>query len=333
MKLIKDIEKLTDSRVLVYITGDRRGLETRISSEVIPLIFKHISKFGDVPKISLYIYTTGGVTISGYGIVNLIREYCEKFGVIIPFKSLSTGTLITLGADTIIMSKMGQLGPVDPSLEHPLGPSIPHPQNPAIKAIVPVNVEDVVSFFGLAKKEAKAESEKELITVMTTLANSVHPLVLGAINRARDEIRFLSKTLLTHHIKDEKRVDVIVKTLIEERFSHNYLIGRKEAKNVLGLNIVDVPCEVNDAIMKLFYEYNDLLKLDSPFNPEVELGSSKETLSIFHRGLVESIDLTHSYTTIREIKKVEMMLPGTTVPQVQYLQALKKEEWVENNAI
>ena len=102
---------------------------------------------------------------------------------------------MVLGANSIIMSKMGQLGPVDPSLEHPLGPEVQHPQNPTIKGRVPVNVEDVVSFFDLAKKEAKTTSEGEFTKVLSMLSGSIHPLVLGAVNRSRDEIRFLAKTL------------------------------------------------------------------------------------------------------------------------------------------
>ena len=142
LDLIKKIEQQTDSKIIVYITGDRQGLQTQISSDVIPFIYKHLTKIEDSRKISLFIYTTGGLVISGYGIVNMIREYCDEYDVIIPFKCLSTGTLMALGANSIIMSKMGQLGPVDPSLNHPLGPTI---ENMSTRTI-PVNVEDVVSF-------------------------------------------------------------------------------------------------------------------------------------------------------------------------------------------
>jgi len=331
--LIKEIENLTKSRLLVYVTGDRKGLETRISSDVIPLIFKHIKRFGEVPKITLLLYTTGGITIAGYSIVNMIREFCKNLTVIVPYKALSTGTLMVLGANELIMSKMGQLGPVDPSIEHALGPRIPHPQNPVVKAIVPVNVEDVVSFFGLAKKEAKTTTEEELTKVFGTLSNSIHPLVLGAVNRSRDEIRFLAKTLLNHHIKNQSRIDRIVKTLVEERFTHNYIIGRKEAKRVLGTSVVDVTQNLDDKIMKLFDEYSTILKLDSPFNLELELGGQNQTRSTFQRCMVECTELTHTYTTVREITKVQGADPQTGAPLTQYSQTLIQEEWLENDTI
>ncbi|MDE0090217.1 MAG: hypothetical protein OXP12_02535, partial [Thaumarchaeota archaeon] len=72
--LIRKIERQTNSKILVYITGDRHGLETKISHDVFPFIYKHLEKIENSQKINLFIYTTGGITISGYGIVNMIRE-------------------------------------------------------------------------------------------------------------------------------------------------------------------------------------------------------------------------------------------------------------------
>lgn len=333
IELIKKIEDATNSKILVYVTGDRRGLETRISSDVIPFIYKHLEKIGTTPKINLFIYTTGGITISGYGIVNMIREYCKEFGIIIPFKCLSTGTLMTLGANSIIMSKMGQLGPVDPSLEHPLGPEIPHPQNPAIKAKIPVNVEDVVSFFSLAKKEAKTNTEEEFTKILTILSGGIHPLVLGAVNRSRNEIRFLSKTLLKQHINDENKINSIVKTLIEERFSHDYLIGRKEAKGDLGLNITDVSDKLMTDIMDLYSEYNKLMKLDAPYNNETELGQDDQTTSTFHRCVVESENITHTFSTVARIERVQIPNPNNGIPITQYVSNTIQEEWMQNDEI
>lgn len=328
MNLIKKLEKLTDSRILVLFLGDRRGLETKIASDAFHMVFKHLSNFSQVKKINLFLYTTGGITISGYGLVNLIREYCKELGVIIPFKALSTGTLMALGANTIIMSKMGQLGPVDPSVNHPLAPKAKHPQNPNVEALVPVNVEDVLSFFELAKKEAGVNSEKELSEAFRMLATSVHPIVLGAVNRARDQIKFLAKTLLKQHLKDKKKIEYIVKTLLEQRFSHDYLVGRTEAKEILKLNIIDVSKEVDDTIMSLYDEYNDLMKLNLIYNPEEELGQQEKINATFHRGIIESLELTQIYTTVRSIQRI--VIPQQGVPMTRYAETALEEGWAEN---
>ena len=331
--LIRKIERQTNSKVLVYITGDRRGLETKIASDVIPYIYKHLKKIGNVSKINLFVYTTGGITITGYGIVNLIREYCDKYGVIIPFKCLSTGTLMALGADSIIMSKMGQLGPVDPSLTHPLSPTIPHPQNPALQMTLPVNVEDVVSFFDLARKEAKTDSEEELTKILTVMAEGLHPLVLGAVNRSRNEIRFLAKTLLRQHTENEEKIDMIVRTLIEERFSHHYLMGRKEAKETLKLNVIDVPDELMSDVMSLYDEYNELLKLDVPYNNETALGEKDKATLELHKCVIESEGLTHTYSSHVKIKRVHLKDAQTGISTTGYPSTPLREEWMQNDNV
>ena len=151
LKLIEEIEKERHSKVIVYITGDRPGFETKIASDIFSLVFKHLSSFGETTTIDLFLYSTGGLTISGWGLVNLIREFCEKFSVIIPFKAHSCATLIVLGADEIIMGKLGQLSPVDPSITSPYSPTLPGVQQPGVVNLIPISVEDVVGYLDLAR--------------------------------------------------------------------------------------------------------------------------------------------------------------------------------------
>ncbi len=125
LNLIQELENKRKSKVLVYFTGDRRGLETRIATDIFPFILEHLENFGSTKQIDLFLYTPGGVAIAGTGLVALIREYCEKFCVIVPFKAHSAGTLITLGADSIVMNRVSQLSPVDPSVQSPYGQQVP----------------------------------------------------------------------------------------------------------------------------------------------------------------------------------------------------------------
>jgi len=332
-QLIQAIERKRKSRVLVYVTGDRRGLETRIASDIFPLCFNHLSKMGHQKSIDLYLYSIGGITMAGYGLVNLIKEFCDSFNVIIPFKALSCATLISLGADTIIMTKMGQLSPVDPSVDHPLGPTIPVPGQPGVAQRVPVNVEDAISYLDLAKKVAGLKEDASLSTVFERLSGGVHPLTLGAVNRAREQIAFLARTLLSYHTADKAKVERIVSTITKERFSHDYLIGRKEAKQVLELNIIDVPTKLEENIVKLYQEYDKLLNLSVPYHPETVLGAANVTTSEFNRAIMESDDLTHVFRTVKEVKRVELPQPGIPIPVTGYQERILSEAWVEDNKI
>src|SRR5712692_8046745 len=182
IKLIKEIEEARQSKVLCYLTGDRRGFETKIGADVFSFVYQHLSQIGPVNNIDLFLYSTGGVTMAGFGVVNLIREFCKKLSVLIPFRAHSAATLIALGADEIVMTRLGQLSPVDPSVTSPLNPSVPGPQNSP--NLVPVSVEDVVGYFDLARKEAKLTDESYLAQVFQQLSANIHPLALGSVYRA-----------------------------------------------------------------------------------------------------------------------------------------------------
>jgi len=331
MELLEKIQKKRNSRIIVYITGDRRNLETRIATDIFPMFHKHLWQMDNPKKIDLFIYSTGGITIAGYALVNLFKEFCNEFNVIIPFKAHSCATLIALGAKEIVMTKMGQLSPIDPSVEHPLGPitNIPGQQN----RIVPVNVEDINAFVDLARKEVGLGGEDSMKKVFEILATHVNPMVLGAIQRSREQITFLAKTLMKENNKNESEVDNIVNILTRQRFSHDYIISRREAMNILKLNISDPDDELTTFIVDLFNAYSNMLMLNSPYTPELVLGSSDFIESNFIRAIIESVDLTHIYRTKKELKKIEVRRPDVSIPQIVYQDRILEDGWVEDGNI
>jgi hypothetical protein len=332
MSLIKKLEDNRESKVLVYITGDRRGLETKIAMDVFPMFHEHLSQIGKQKTIDLFLYSPGGLTIAGYALVNLIHEFCDEFNVIVPFKALSTATLIALGANEIIMTPMGQLSPIDPSVEHPLGPVVQIPGQ-ARAGIAPVSVEDVNAFIDLAKNEVNLKEEESLKKVFELLAEKIHPLVLGAVHRSREQIGFLASNLMKYHSKDERHIENIVAILTRERFSHNYIISRREAKENLGLNIVEPDEEQTGLIVDLFNEYDRILQLGEPYNPETVLGLSESGTIVFNRGIIESLDGTHVFKTNKEIRRAEIRQPGVPIPVFGYQERILQEGWMLDNEL
>jgi hypothetical protein len=332
MRLLQKLEIQRNSRILVYITGDRRGLETKLATDVFPFILNHLSRMGHKPSIDLIIYSTGGITMAGYALVNLIREFCDRFGVIVPFKAHSAATLIALGADEVLMTKMGQLSPIDPSVESALGPQFQIPGQPGAMATVPVSVEDVVNYLNLARIELKLTDEDSLTRVFEKLTSSVHPLVLGGVQRVREQTAFLAKTLLAYHLKDESKISNMVEILTKGRYSHDYLIGRREARQVLGLQINE-----DEAIMStvgdLYDEYDKLLLLSTPYNAEAELGSNDLATCSYNRAIIESDGMTHVFRTTKEIRRVTLSPPQVPVPAVVPVERILDEKWLRDDAI
>lgn len=84
---LKKLEELCGNRVIAYLTGDRGGAETRIGMDVFPYFYELLNRIGKVKQIDVLLYSTGGLTMAAWGLANLIREYCDRFSVLVPFKA------------------------------------------------------------------------------------------------------------------------------------------------------------------------------------------------------------------------------------------------------
>lgn len=288
-QLITSLEKKLNSRILVIITGDRQGMETRIAPDLLPLVSQHLADMGTVKNVSVFLYTAGGDTIVGWGLVNLFRQYCSNLKVVVPFKALSCGTLIALGADKIIMGRRGLLSPIDPSVSSPFNPPAPGFQQQGPISLLPVSVEDMMGFLDLAQKEIKISTEESKIAILKILADKVHPLALGAVFRAREQTSSLAKRLMMMHLQGKDKIDFIVKRLTQELPTHNYLIGRVEAINDIGLSIVEPSAEVDGLMWNLYKEYEQWLQLTTPASPDQEIGAEPRKKVRYERAAVESV--------------------------------------------
>ncbi|KAA6325832.1 hypothetical protein EZS27_024995 [termite gut metagenome] len=310
-ELYQQIENLQKSKLLVYVTGDRPGFETQIHPEILDYFIDHLDKIGKQQKISLFLYTRGGNTLAAWSLVNLIRQFCKDFEVIIPSKAQSAGTLISLGANTIIMTKQATLGPIDPSLNSPLNPQNPMvPQNS--QARIPVSVESIKGYFQFIQNDLKINNERNLKDILINLSNQVHPLVLGDIYRSRSQIQMLAKKLLSKQIQEEEKIKKIIAFLCSDSGSHDYTIYRKEAKNELGLNIEAPDDNFYSLIKATFNDIKSELELDIPYNPNVLLGANQTADYSCRRSLIESLDFgTHVFvsegTLVKSIQNIQQM--------------------------
>lgn len=325
-ELIKKIENIRKSRVVAYLTSDRPGpVNAQVGIDIIPIISKQLRKIGKTENIDLFLYSAGGNTMVPWRLVSMIREYCNKFSVLIPYKAYSAATMISLGADEIIMTDLSELSPIDPSTANIFNPS--DPTNPQNK--IQISVEDVMAFFDLAKNKFEIKDDESLAKIFNKFVESnpqIHPLALGNVNRTYNLIRILAKRLLKSHVEPIKEEEItrIIKCLTEELYSHQYIISRKEAQEELGLKSVKNAEEINnelpDHITNLFEEYKKEMELDILWNPESEIGKNQELIKNYKIAFIESNDLFNYFELTLEMKR--QMQPNIVLPgqpqQVQF---------------
>ncbi|GFP42599.1 hypothetical protein HKBW3C_01723 [Candidatus Hakubella thermalkaliphila] len=266
VELIRKIQDSRDSKVLVYFTGDRRPFSSQIAEDAVLPLYKHLLALkvaeSNTERIDLFLYTRGGDVGVPWRIVTMIREFCSEFSVLVPYKAHSAGTMVALGADRIVMGKKAELSPIDPTLVRAVigEATVPPPE---------ISVEDVSSYISFMRERANITDQSALAQVVSQLASHLTPLTLGSVNRQYSHIRLVARKLLTSRKEkiEEGRIGSIIQALTEKMYSHGHAIGRMEATE-LGLP-VDKPDEnLETLIWNLYQEYERLLQLTEPIDPE-----------------------------------------------------------------
>ena len=315
--LIEKIEDKRSSRVITYLTSDRPGpLNARIAGDIIPIMSKQLRRIGKTKSIDLFLFSRGGDTMVPWRLVSMIREYCDRFSVLIPYKAHSSATMISLGADEILMTDLSEISPIDPSTANVFNPT--DTQNPQNK--IPISVEDVMAYFDLAKNKFGIKDDESLTKVFNKFVESspqIHPLSLGNVNRTHNLIRILAKRLLKSHNSpmNDDVIEQIVDDLTEKLYSHQYYIGRKEAKNDLRIETVQfADKEMSDLLGDLYEEYKKEMGLNiNNWNPEAELGENAvQNRKCYKIACIESRDLSHYFQLSIEYKKQQVNVTQQT---------------------
>ena len=284
IKLIKEIEKLRNSKVLTYITSTRQNQEVQMSIDTIRKFYEHLKVIPDKDrgkiKIDLLIVSNGGDGTVPWRLVTLIREFASEFCVLIPYRAFSAATLTALGADKIFMHPMGMLGPTDPTVANAFNPD--DPKNPQRK--LGISVEDVTAYISLIKEDAGITHEDELIQAINILADKIHPLSLGNVKRSLSQSKMMAQKLLSLHMskaKDQHSIDEIVENLTSKLYYHGHPINRKEAKEQIGLkNIEYADINLEKLMWELYLQYENELKSEEPFDPLIEFVANNKNLAI-----------------------------------------------------
>jgi hypothetical protein len=284
--IYREIEKERGSKVLAFVTGERPPWQTQIADDAIEPFISLFDQIGPTKKISLIMETNGGLTSAAWRLANLIRAFGDDVEVIIPNKAMSAGTLISLGADRIVMTKQGVLGPIDPSLpQHPLAPTTKTATGQTLT--VSVSAEAVRGYIDEIKKDIKDEAA--LATVWTHLGGQIHPIVLGEIFRLGGQIRSMAQDLIKNQVKDAAKAKKIIQMLCTDSGSHDYTINRRQALD-MGLNIEKPNKDLYQHLRALTQSYREELKTFVPYSPQGLLAGQPQASYTFIRGLIESTE-------------------------------------------
>lgn len=297
---IKALEKARNSKVIVYITSDKEPgniFSTQIAPDVLPYFKKILKKIGDTKKITLALYTNGGLLDTPWPLVNLIRSHCHDFEVVIVDKALSAGTMISLGADRIVMTRYSNLSPIDPAANI----------SDANNQTKHFEIEDIIGYIDFVRDKIGITEQNALCEIMRDLTKEIPPTMLGATNRTHALVRRLAKNLLNLHQESvsERKVQEIIDHLSEKLFSHKHLINRREAREIGLDGLVEFTTKADEKIIESLRDaYVEYLEIEKEFNPVKIIGDQEKKEITVNRALIHSDKLKFDFKTTFLLTKV-----------------------------
>jgi hypothetical protein len=210
-------------------------------------IYEVLEKIGQRDKVYVFLKSEGGNGQASLRIVSLLRKYFRQVHALVPLECASAATMIALGANTIHMGPMAYLTAIDTSLTHDLSPLDRDNDR------VSVSLDELKRVVRLWQQE----KDNELSNPYKTLFKYVHPLVVGAVDRADSLSMMLCKEILSYHMQDEAAICRIAETLNCRYPSHSYPILIEEARRI-GLQVTEMDHQVFDALLDLNGVYSEM---------------------------------------------------------------------------
>lgn len=252
--LINRLQVIRSSHVLTFVTRP----DVTVRGDVVEQVYEQLREIGRVPRLDLFLHSSGGQTEIPWRLITLIRDFGEHFAVLIPGIAYSAATHLAMGADEIVMGPLSELSPVDPARSHPLLPSRKEGEPPLV-----VSVQDLRHCVEFVKQEIGDSAPESLATILAALFDKIHPLAIGAIQQSYALSRLISTKALSTHMDpdaEKEQIDKIVNAFSDEFFSHHYRIGWKEAKEK-GLKVTYADDELWETMWTLYKHYQSYFGL------------------------------------------------------------------------
>src|SRR5436190_18106817 len=186
---------------------------------------------------SLILTTYDGDPDAGYRIVRTIKRYYSKFSLYIFGSCKSTGTLMALGADEIVMSDFGEFGPLDIQLTRDDELSNTSGLNFA-QSLMSLNEQLFrafeENFLGLKRRSrntittrtAAEICSKLAVGLISPISAQIDPVKLGEVQRS-------IKIANEYGTRLSDKTTLIAKLIVGYP-SHGFVIDFKEAEDIFG---------------------------------------------------------------------------------------------------
>ena len=209
-------------------------------------VYNLFRECGHVDNLAIFLHSGGGDIATAYDIINLCRQYNKgRITVMVPQWGMSAATLIALGADELVMSKIAKLGPLDPVTILPKYGWI------QVRAItdVPKVLEDELHRF---KGGGGDLSPKEMMTlkseaIIKPMALQTDPYLHAAFARTSEVAKIYGQKVFAAKKVSKERAGKCLEHLVTVYPIHGYELDAVEIKeNPVFSGVVNVITPTKD---------------------------------------------------------------------------------------
>ncbi len=324
-----------------------------IAGDQVRIFFDHLLQLPKRPidKLDIFLVSNGGDGTVPWRLVALFREFAAAFNVLIPYRAYSAASLLALGADEIVMHPFAELGPIDPTVSNEF-----NPEDPITRQKRAISVEDVTAYVHFIKETVGITHEDELVRAIEILAQQVHPIALGNIERFISQSRMIARKILRTHMADTEShtIDEIVENLASRLYFHGHPINRKEAKEELKLKVkTDLTANLEKWMWELYRDFEAEFQNADQFNPALELAAAAAQAAqtappqqipgqpgsmpaapapafidrdLLH-AVIESEGLSSRYLSKHRYMRMQILMPPQPIPQVAVQDEMLEAGW------
>jgi hypothetical protein len=351
--IVRKIEQHRGSTVFCFLTTLRPGVAGMIAGDQVRIFFDHLLRLPKRPieKLDIFLCSNGGDGTVPWRLVALFREFATAFNVLIPYRAYSAASLLALGADEIVMHPFAELGPIDPTVSNEF-----NPEDPVTRQKRAISVEDVTAYVHFIKSTVGITHEDELVRAIEILAQQVHPIALGNIERFISQSRMIARKILRTHMPDTEShtIDEIVENLASKLYFHGHPINRKEAKEELKLKVkMDLGDNLEKLMWRLYKDFETEFENSDPFNPALELAAAAAQAAqpapglpgqppagqppafidrVLLHAVIESTGMSSRYVTKHRYTRMQIIMPPQPIPQVATQDEMLEAGWSHSMA-
>ena len=218
-------------------------------------------------SLEVILESGGGDIDAAFNLAQLFRRHAaEKLLFIVPRWAKSAATLLACGGDTICMTPIAELGPLDPQI------TVANPLEQRIEQFSPLHIESTLQ---LIREEFDSGNSKLADGLMQRLQ---FPLTLGRFKKSLEVGRdYVEKLLTTRMLKDDNETaKKIAEQLTSGYADHSWCITIGEAKD-LGLRVE----ELDDNALEIVWQIHSLSREKAKKLKEMEETKSRKKSSTY----------------------------------------------------